>query len=354
MKKKSKITASQKKIRDAFQNHSEVEIILSTEDLVPSEEERVIRFAAYCRVSTDEENQSGSYELQVQHFKEMEKKRANWKLVDIYADQGISGTSLKHRDEFYRMMNDCKTGKIDLIIVKNVFRFSRNIVDCLECVRMLKGLNPPVGVFFESENINTLTQTGEMMLALIATVGQSESEAKSQAITWGFRKRFEQGLPKLNRLYGYDRENGSDIMTIREAEAKVVRKIHKMFVNHLSVGEIRMTLAAEGIPSPTGLDIWPYATIYGILENEKYCGDVLMQKTVTVDIFTHKSVKNTGQARQYKIKDHHPAIVSRELKEDVLKILKEGKQEKEWRIVLGDNNEEGELEGFIPVYTERI
>lgn len=173
--------------------------------------------APYCRVSTDNKDQLASYELQCQYYKEYVSKHPGWRLYDIYADEGISGTSVKKRTDFLRMIDDCKAGKIDMIIVKNIARFARNVVDCVATVRMLKALDKPVAVYFEDIAINTLTQTGELLMVVMAAIAQGESEAKSESVKWGFQKRFEKGLPKLADLYGYTRDKR--LLEIYEPEA---------------------------------------------------------------------------------------------------------------------------------------
>lgn len=305
-----KIT-KQGQIRDAYENRIKVEYIPpKTQHDDTKNDEKILRVAPYCRVSTDTESQMASYETQIQAYKEYICKHPDWVLVDIYADPGISGTSLKNREDFIRMIEDCKAGKIDMIITKNISRFARNVVDCVVTARMLKALTPPVAIYFEDVGINTVTQTGELLLIVLAAIAQGESEMKSASVKWGFQKRFDAGLPKISPLYGYVKD-GRDLH-INEEEAVVVRLIYQMFLDKYSISHICMVLNTQSIPSPkrTG---WTYTTRKNILSNEKYCGDVFMQKTVTVDLFTHKSIKNDGRAGMYKIYDHHPAIIERHI-----------------------------------------
>lgn len=298
-------------IRAAYENRIDVEYIPPTAPKYTSDcAEKILRVAPYCRVSTDSDDQLASYETQIQAYKEYVSKHPDWELVDIYADEGISGTSTRHRDDFRRMIDDCKAGKIDMIITKNISRFARNVVDCVVTARMLKGLNPPVAIYFEDVGINTITQTGELLLVVLAAIAQGESETKSASVKWGFQKRFEAGLPKISPLYGFIKD-GRDLY-IDETEAAVVRLIYQMFADGYPISRIRMVLDSQGIPAPRG-GKWSVSTIRNILMNEKYCGDVVMQKTVTIDLFTHKSVKNDGRAAMYRIKNHHEAIISREL-----------------------------------------
>ena len=200
-------TNKQNEIRDAYEHSAQVQCIpASIKKTTEHSEEDPLMVAPYCRVSTDSKDQLASYELQCQYYKEYVSKHPGWRLYDIYADEGISGTSVKKRTDFLRMIDDCKAGKINMVIVKNIARFARNVVDCVATVRMLKALDKPVAVYFEDIAINTLTQTGELLMVVMAAIAQGESEAKSESVKWGFQKRFEKGLPKLADLYGYTRD----------------------------------------------------------------------------------------------------------------------------------------------------
>lgn len=267
------------------------------------------RVAPYCRVSTLQESQEDSYETQKLYYEKMIAEHPNWEMVDMYADHGISATSMTHRDDFLRMLADCKAGKIDMILTKTVPRFARNVVDCIATCRMLKNLNPPVAVFFEAQNLNTGLENSEMVLSLLATLAQSESENKSASIKWGIRRRFAMGIPKYVKLYGFDLENrelsfNSDIET--------VKLMYQWAADGASITEIQSRLKAMGIPSPTGLDEWPYASVRYILSNEKYTGDVLMQKTYVYDLMEHRSRKNTGQEPQYRLEGKLEVAVPKE------------------------------------------
>lgn len=307
-------------IREAYQTAGRVECIPASSPVSqPHPDTKRQRVCAYCRVSTDSSEQQASYELQCQYYREYVSNHSGWELYDVYADEGISGTSMKKRSGFLRMIEDCKAGKIDMILTKNIARFARNVVDCVATVRMLKALDPPVAVYFEDISINTLTQTGELLMIVMAAIAQGESEAKSASVKWGFQKRFEKGLPKLSDLYGYTRMGRT--LAVCEPEAAVVRLIYQMFYDGHSVSEICYLLNQQHIPSPRSRR-WTYSTIKTILTNEKYAGDVLMQKTVTVDIFTHRSVKNDGRADQFFIPDYHEPIVSKQLWSEVQQIIK--------------------------------
>lgn len=337
-------TDKQRQIKDAFENKIDVEYIPPKNRQEESESiGSVVRVAPYCRVSTDTENQRASYETQIQAYKEYVLKHPDWELVDIYADEGISGTSLRNRNDFLRMIDDCKAGKIDMIITKNISRFARNVVDCVLTARMLKSLNPPVAIYFEDVGINTVTQTGELLLVVLAAIAQGESETKSASVKWGFQKRFEAGLPKISPLYGFIKDGRE--LDICEEQAAVVRLIYQMFLDMYPISHITKVLNMQLIPSPKGGE-WTYSTIKNILSNEKYCGDVIMQKTVTIDLFSHKSVKNDGRAAMYKVKDHHPAIIE---KKDWLKVQERlatmTAEQYTWEYWVEDENEDS-LSGF--------
>ena len=269
-----------------------------------------MRVAAYCRVSTLEESQASSFELQLQHYREMIEKNPEWELVEIYADEGVSGTSMKKRIDFRRMIDDCDAGKIDLIVTKSVSRFARNTRDCLEVARQLKSLNPPVGILFETEGFNTAEIKNEFMLGVLSLVAQGESETKSAAILWSILERFKKGIPifSTHNLLGYDKNRYGKVVIIEE-EAEVIRQIYTCFMDGLSAREIADALTEAHIPTATSKAAWNGGTVLNILRNEKYCGNSLMQKTFTLDCFSHKSVKNIGQRTQYFKAGTHPAII---------------------------------------------
>ncbi|MBV4420183.1 recombinase family protein [Clostridium tyrobutyricum] len=320
-KVKSRREKEKRKIREAFSNTSTVEVIpAKTEEM--KEKMRRTRVAAYCRVSTYEDAQAGSFELQVQYFKETIEKNPNYELVKIYADEGVSGTSMKKRVKFQEMIQDCRLGKIDLILTKSVSRFARNTRDCLEIIRELKALNPPVGVYFEAENLNTIESKNEFTLGVMSLVAQGESEQKSASIIWSVIERFKRGIPIISthNLLGYDKDRYGK-MVIDEEEAEVIRYIYGCYKDGQSVREIAENLTEQHIPTVNGGTVWSSSTIRNILKNEKYCGDVLMQKTFTVDCFSHKVVKNKGQKPQYRLRDHHPPIIPREEWNNIQKLL---------------------------------
>ena len=309
------------RIRSAYEDKRDVEFIPAKIQTDPDNKPK-LKVAAYCRVSTLEDAQAGSFELQIQHFQQMISDNPEWEDVGIYADEGKSGTNMKKRPEFQRMIEDCKQGKIDLILTKSVSRFARNTMDCLRVVRELKALSPPVGVYFEDVSLNTVEAKNEFTLGVMSLVAQGESEAKSAAITWSVIERFRNGIPILSTTYllGYDKDRFGK-MVIVEEEAEVVRYIYNSFINGQTTREIADSLTQGHIPSVKGNEKWNVGTVRNILKNEKYCGDVLMQKTYTVDCFSHRSVKNRGQRPQYRLKNNHPAIISREDWDKVQELL---------------------------------
>ena len=281
-----------------------------------------IRVAAYCRVSTAEEAQVGSFEMQVQHFQLVIDSNPRYELVRIYADEGISGTSINKRKEFQEMIEDAQAGKIDLILTKSISRFGRNIVDILTTLRLLSGLNPPVAVNFESEGINTSDGKNNLVISILSALAELESQQKSIAIKEGIRYRMQEGLYKftVRNTIGYYRDYTGQIK-IEPAEAEIVRYIYDSFLEGASPQDIADALTEQGISSPKGMDTWKAATIKGILSNEKYCGDVLYQKTYSKDYLSHKSVINRDVLPQYFWENNHKAIIKREIWEKAQELL---------------------------------
>jgi DNA invertase Pin-like site-specific DNA recombinase len=267
--------------------------------------------AAYCRVSTDQDEQLSSYENQVRYYQDYIRQNPLYELVDIYADEGISGTNTKKRTEFNRLIGDCRKGKIDRIIVKSISRFSRNTLDCLKYVRELKELG--IGVTFEKENIDSLDAKGEVLLTILSSLAQDESRSISENATWGIRKKFERGEIRVNttKFVGYDKgENGN--LIINEEQAKIVRRIFQDFLQGETPESIARSLKEEGVPGWNGKANWYPTTIQRMLQNEKYMGDALLQKTYTVDFLTKKRSENQGQVNQYYIEGNHEAIINKE------------------------------------------
>ncbi|WP_418626690.1 recombinase family protein [Anaerosinus sp.] len=269
------------------------------------------RVAVYARVSTDDPRQTSSYELQKNHYADLVQRHPGWNLVEIYADEGISGTSLQHRNAFINMIQDCHDGKFDLIVTKSVARFSRNFLDCISNVRKLAALRPPVGVFFETENIYTLNSNSEMLLSFIATIAQEESHNKSEIMNSSIEARFRRGIFLTPRLLGYDQDENGHLI-INEAEAKTVRLIFFMYLYGYTCVQIADTMTRLGHRTKKGNTSWAPGSILQILQNERHCGDVLARKTWTPNYLDHKSKKNNQDRNQYRKRNHHEAIISRD------------------------------------------
>ena len=270
-----------------------------------------LRVAAYCRVSTELEEQQNSYQVQIAYYTVLINKKKEWTLAGIFADEGISGTQTKKRTKFNRMIRMCRNKKIDLVITKSISRFARNTVDCLEYVRQLKDLG--IGVIFEKENINTLTMTSEFMIALYGSFAQAESESISKNVSWGKEKAYREGKVQFQykHLLGYKKGADGKPEIIPE-EAETVKLIYTMFLDGHSMKNIALILHVKGIHTKTGSTEWRTNTITRILQNEKYVGDALLQKTFTSDCITHKVVKNHGERPMYLVTNHHDPIIDRD------------------------------------------
>ncbi|MGN0607155.1 MAG: recombinase family protein [Oscillospiraceae bacterium] len=270
-----------------------------------------LRVAAYCRVSTDTDEQATSYEMQISHYEEYIRSKPEWELVNVYADDGISATSTKNREEFNKMIDDCKKGLIDMIITKSISRFARNTVDCLNYIRMLKDINIPV--YFEKESINTMDAKGEVMITIMASLAQQESESLSQNVKLGMQYRFQQGKPMINTtcFLGYDKDEEGNLV-INPEEAEIVKRIFREYLDGASCIAICKGLERDSIKTSRGNERWHDTTIRKILENEKYMGDLLLQKTYTIDFLSKKRIKNNGDMPQYYVESNHDPIVSRE------------------------------------------
>ena len=267
--------------------------------------------AAYCRVSTEEEEQQSSYENQCKYYTDLIMQNPKWSMAGIFADEGISGTSAKKRDEFMRMIKACKKGKINLILTKSISRFARNTVDCLHYIRLLKSWG--VTVIFEKENINTMQEDSEFLITLHGAFAQQEIESLSANVTWGVQQSMREGKVRIQykKLYGYQRGEDGNPEIIPE-QAEVVEEIYARYLAGASLRMIKNWLEDNSIPNKQGKAEWPLGCIRGILTSEKYCGDVLMQKTYTADCITHKTVKNNGERPMYLVQNNHPAIIDRE------------------------------------------
>ncbi len=278
-----------------------------------------LRVAAYCRVSTNHEEQESSLETQISYYEKLISERYDWQLVKIYAERS-SGTQLKKRPEFMKMLKACKSGKIDLILTKSISRFGRNTLDTLKTLYELFNLG--VKVYFEKENLNNYDKEMRVMMGIYAGFAQEESKNMSDNIKWGIRERMREGKVCINctRFLGYDKDENGRLVVV-ESEAVVVRKIFELYLNGWGVRKIKKYLEENGIKTVTGKNVWSTSTIDRILSNEKYVGDVLMQKSFTEDFLTGKRKKNEGELAMYFIENDHEAIVSR----DVFKKVQERK-----------------------------
>lgn len=346
-KKKKKSLTSRKEF--------EVQVIPATKGVTPpGEDAPVKRVAAYCRVSTDEEAQSTSFDLQVKHYTEYIGAQENWVLAGIYADEGISGTQVKHREQFQKMIEDCEAGQIDMIITKSISRFARNTVDCLTTIRKLKGLKNPVEIYFEKERLSSLDEKTDMILNLMASIAQEESRSISANIRWAIKNRMKNGTQKIptSGLLGYDTDEDGNMVIVAQ-EAEIVRTIYKSFVQGGHPGLIAVRLNALNLKTVYGNE-WSSSSVRKILRNEKYCGDVLMQKTITVDYLSHTSKINEGEAEQYYIADHHDPIVSREIWDRAQELLdkqswQKWKRREQQRLMPVRS---GLLKGFVSISSE--
>lgn len=287
-----------------------VVIIPARPQAMQEELKRQKRVAAYCRVSTEEEEQQSSYEAQCSYYTDKIMTNPEWTMAGIFADEGISGTSTRKREEFNRMIRKCRQKKIDLILTKSISRFARNTVDCLKYVRVLKELG--IGIYFEKENINTLDMDTELILTFMGAFAQSESESISANVRWGKRQAMKEGKVSVNfeKLYGYCVDESGQPQ-IDPVKGEAVRVIYEQYLRGASLRMIKEHLEEKQYPSPSRGGNWNIGQIRYILSNEKYCGDVLMQKTFIKDCLSKKAVKNTGQLPMYLVQNNHPAIVSR-------------------------------------------
>ena len=267
---------------------------------------RKLRVAAYCRVSTELEQQQSSYDIQIEYYTRHIMQNPNWIFAGVFADDGRSATNTFRRDDFNQLMDQCLKGKVDMVITKSISRFARNTVDCISWVRKLKEKN--VAVYFEKENLNTLDDSTEMILTILSSQAQEESRAISTNVKWGYARKFEKGESTGQRSYGF-RKAPTGEMCIVEEEAAVIRNMARWFLDGDSLERIKHRLEDAGIETTTGKKTWSTGTIYNILTNEKIMGDVLLQKTFTADYLTKRRVKNSGQQKQYYVKNHHEAII---------------------------------------------
>ena len=289
-----------------------LEVIPATAPETMAVEDRTLNVAAYIRVSTDNDEQTSSFELQQNDFTERIQANPKWNFVGIYSDEGISGTELSHRKGMLQMLEDCRAGKIDYILAKSIARFARNVVDCLSIIEELKNMNPPVGVYFEADNLYTLDSTGALVLTIMATLAEEESRNKSVIMNWSIDRRFSRGIFLTPELLGYDRDENGELV-INPQEAETVKVIYDLYINGWTPKEIADLLTEYGRKTKLGNEVWNPGTIRGVIGNERHCGDILARKTYTPNFKNHKAKKNEGKRTQYRQRDHHDPIVSREV-----------------------------------------
>lgn len=290
-----------------------------TEITTEKQKKKVIRLAAYCRVSSSSDDQIHSFATQIRYYSEYAKKHPEYQLVDIYADEGMSGTEMKKRDEFNRLLRDCQNGKIDRIIVKSISRMSRNTEELLVTLRMLKDIG--VTVYFEEQGIDTDKLNMEMIVTFPGMAAQQESEAISGNMRWSYKKRMESGDFNCTcPAYGYCLDNGE--MVINENEATVIRNIFDMYLKGMGIQSIANKLNDEKIPRRYGYSKWYYNTVRYVLTNERYMGDALLQKKFTTDTLPYRKKYNKGEKPQYYVENSNPAIISKETYNAAQNLLK--------------------------------
>ncbi len=270
-----------------------------------------LKVAAYCRVSTDDEDQLNSYRAQVDYYTKYISGNEEWEFAGIYADEGITGTMVKKRDQFLKMIKDCEKGKIDMILTKSVSRYARNIVDSISYVRKLKRLG--IAIYFEEQHINSLKEDSETYIGIHSIMAQSESENISANVKWGIAKRMENGTFSSNmNMFGYRRNKVTKEVYIVEEEAEVVRTIYRYFLDGMSTHQIKEYLNENNIKTYNGKALWQQRSVLNILQNEKYCGDLMYQKTYTVDCLSKKIKQNNGDKTKYLVYNDHEPIISRD------------------------------------------
>ena len=289
------------------------------------------RVAAYARVSTGKEEQQTSIVAQKEYYTDYIKSYAGWQFVGVYADEGISGCSTKRREQFKQLMSDCMAGKIDMVLTKSISRFGRNTVDTLTAIRELKSKG--IGVYFEKEQVWTMDSKGEFIITLMSSLAQEESRSMSENILWAVRKRYAQGKGSFaySRVLGLDKGKEKFEIVVNREEAVIVCKIFRMFIQGLTPHTIAIALTAAGIPSPGGCEVWSAATVRRMLSNEKYKGDMLLQKEFTVDFLTKKVKKNEGELPQYYVSNNHEPIIDPWLFDFVQENFKNRKRENKRR-----------------------
>lgn len=283
----------------------------------PQKFKKLTKVAAYTRVSCGKDAMLHSLSAQVSYYSDMIQNHPGWFYVGVYTDEAVTGTKEK-RENFQRLIADCREGKIDMVITKSISRFARNTVTLLETVRELKSMS--IDVFFEEQNIHTMSSEGELILTILASYAQEESRSVSENCKWRIRKNFEEGISNTFSLYGYEKIDGE--IRIREDEAKIVREIFRLYLEGLGTTKIAKHLRRCNILSPTGV-AWTSATVKETLKNEKYAGDMLLQKFYTKDHLSKKSLRNKGELPKYYVEETHPPIVSKEAFNEVQRIFSE-------------------------------
>ena len=269
-----------------------------------------LRVAAYCRVSTDEEDQLNSLDTQIQYYTSKIAENPNWTLAGIYPDEGITGTRTDKRDQFLKLMRDCEKGKVDYIITKSTSRFARNTVDSLSWIRKLRSMG--IGIYFEEQNLDSLKAENEMLIGFFSVMAQSESESISANVKWGIQKRMRAGTYSVRfNMLGYRKDHDGNPIIVPE-EADLVRKIFHMFLDGASMAQLKKYLESHHIKTASGKDIWSMSVIRSMLTNEKYVGDVLYQKTFRTDCISKKTKVNRGEMTRYLISNNHSPIIDRE------------------------------------------
>ena len=314
--------------------------------------EQKLKVAAYVRVSTENDEQKSSFELQSNDFTNRINANPNWEFMGVYADEGISGTELSHRKGMLQLIEDCKAGKINLILAKSIARFARNVVDCLSIIEELRNLNPPVGVYFDESNLYTLDTTGALVLTILATVAEEESRSKSFIMNWSVEKRFSNGIFLLPEPIGFDKDEDGNLV-INPDEAETVKVMYNLFINGWTMQEIAELLTEYHRPSKKGNMEWASSSVANVLDNERNCGDVLARKTFTPNFKDHKSKKNVNQRNKYRQRDHHEGIVDRDvyeaaqIKRQYMSYVKAGNSLPVLSVV-----DDGVLKGYVPIHKD--
>lgn len=319
----------------------EVEVIKarsSSSNSVRGKKIEQLRVAAYCRVSTDSEDQLNSYNSQKAYYTDLIQKNGEWIFAGIYADEAITGTQVTKREDFQRMINDCMNGEIDMLITKSISRFARNTLDTLKYVRMLKEKN--IAVYFEDEKINTLTMDGELLLVVLSSVAQQEVENISANVKKGLKMKMKRGeLVGFQGCLGYDYHPEDKSITVNEDEAEIVRYIFNRYIEGAGGSVIGQELENLGYLTKYGNSTWVPTTVLGIIKNEKYKGDILLGKTFTVDPISKRRLENMGEEDQFYIRNHHEPIVSEEVFDKAQEILNRRSKN---RGKIGDGNSKRE------------